>query len=188
MLSRRPQGVNQIGEWSLDKRHYGGAYPPRGLQLPPSSASDGAHWLTAAWNEASAAIATWPATRALGTIGWRRVAGDGIDGSRLAQRVLQTKWKWANIAGLQFQPAGALKTPWGVGAWGVFKQPAGVAAHAAVAAAEDVEDGIMRCSECLFADFGNAQHNLRFYFNETPPRFLSHRIGDGFNVEGLADA
>ena len=28
-LQGRPQGFNTIGEWSLDKRHYGPAHPPR---------------------------------------------------------------------------------------------------------------------------------------------------------------
>lgn len=75
-LSGDPQGVNQIGEWSLDKRHYGGAYPPRNLQLPPdkghSKVNYPPRWLTMAWNEASAGIPDWPDTKALGTVGWRR--------------------------------------------------------------------------------------------------------------------
>ena len=94
-MDGRPQGPNQIGEWSLDKRHYGGAYPPRKLQPPPAGASDGATWLCDAWNEASAGIPAWPKTRALGTVGWRRSKGDGIEGSALATAVLGTKWKWA---------------------------------------------------------------------------------------------
>ena len=35
-----PQGVNQIGVWSLDKRHYGGSYPPLELDPPPGSLGD----------------------------------------------------------------------------------------------------------------------------------------------------
>ena len=38
-------GSGTIGEGSLDKRHYGGAYPPRHMQPPPSGASDGTAWL-----------------------------------------------------------------------------------------------------------------------------------------------
>ena len=95
------QGFNQIGEWSLDKRHYGAAYPPRELQPPPEAASDGTKWLCAAWNEASANIGTWPRTRALGTVGWRRNKGDGIRDSSTAAKVLGTKWKWAGIPVLQ---------------------------------------------------------------------------------------
>ncbi|KAJ1640018.1 hypothetical protein T492DRAFT_832455 [Pavlovales sp. CCMP2436] len=44
-MDGRPQGVNQIGEWSLDKRHYGGAYPPRDLEPPPVGANAAACWL-----------------------------------------------------------------------------------------------------------------------------------------------
>ena len=51
-MAGRPQGVNQIGEWSLDKRHYGGDYPPRQLQPPPRGANAAARWLLGAWNEA----------------------------------------------------------------------------------------------------------------------------------------
>ena len=29
----------QVGEWSLDKRHYGGAYPPPNLDSPPEGAT-----------------------------------------------------------------------------------------------------------------------------------------------------
>ena len=32
-LNGQPQGFNTIGEWSLDKRHYGGSYPPRKVIL-----------------------------------------------------------------------------------------------------------------------------------------------------------
>ena len=46
-MKGRPQGPNQIGEWSLDKRHYGGAYPPRHLRPPPDGASENARWLHA---------------------------------------------------------------------------------------------------------------------------------------------
>jgi len=71
-MAGRPQGVNQIGEWSLDKRHYGGDYPPRNLQPPPTGANAAARWLLGAWNEASAAIPTWPVSKSMGTVGWRR--------------------------------------------------------------------------------------------------------------------
>ena len=187
-LDGRPQGPNQIGAWSLDKRHYGGAYPPRGLQPPPDGASDGATWLCAAWNEASRNIPSWPKTRALGTIGWRRSQGDGIADSRLARALVNTEWKWAGIAGLAFQEGGSLKTPWGTGVWGAL--PANVDYN---------DDG--HCSGalgCLFADFGGGLHNLRFESAEgTQPssdeaglrsqlrRFKSFRVGDADSVEGV---
>lgn len=73
-----PFAPARAGEWSLDKRHYGGAYPPRNLQLPPTTGHSAKNfapkWLTMAWNEASANIPTWPDTKAMGTVGWRREA------------------------------------------------------------------------------------------------------------------
>jgi len=44
-LEGKPQGINQIGEWSLDKRHYGSDHPPKGLQMPPQGANAPAFWL-----------------------------------------------------------------------------------------------------------------------------------------------
>ena len=50
----------QVGEWSLDKRHYMGGHPPLALLAPPKCAHDRAHVLTALINNASAALsATW---------------------------------------------------------------------------------------------------------------------------------
>ena len=175
-LNGRPQGPNQIGEWSLDKRHYGGAYPPRGLQPPPESASDGTKWLLEAWNEASGSISAWPETKALGTVGWRRVAGDGIANSQLAKQVVDTRWTWAGIEGFSFGPAGVLNTPWGKGVWGAL--PTGV----------DYKDGGF-CSNklkpCLFADFSSALHNVRFDLESSPWTFMTYRLGDGANVNGV---
>jgi len=89
-LAGRPQGPGTIGEWSLDKRHYGGAYPPRHMQPPPSGASDGTAWLLEAWNEASGNISTWPESLAMGTVGWRR---HSLATSRLhLSHVLATSW------------------------------------------------------------------------------------------------
>jgi len=50
----------QVGEWSLDKRHYMGSAPPRQLVAPPACAHDRAHVLRALYNNASASIASWP--------------------------------------------------------------------------------------------------------------------------------
>ena len=166
-------GSGTIGEWSLDKRHYGGAYPPRHMQPPPSGASDGTAWLLEAWNEASGNISTWPESLAMGTVGWRRVKGQGIDGSPLASRVSGTEWSWANIPGLAFHPGGELKTPWGSGVWGAA--PKGVDFHDKGFCASAAEG-------CLFADFGGALHNIRFEADLR--RFDSFRLGDGTNVKG----
>jgi len=165
-----PQGPNQIGEWSLDKRHYGAAYPPRNLQAPPEGASDGTRWLRDAWNEASANIAEWPKTRALGTVGWRRNKGDGIRGSALAAKALDTKWKWSGIAGLEFHAGGELKTPWGSGSWG------------ALIGGVDYNDDGFCAVECLFADFGGGLHNIKF--DAEFQSFKAWRVGDAQTVDG----
>jgi len=166
----------QIGEWSLDKRHYGGAYPPRNLQRAPELARGGrpeaADFLLDAFNEASAAIPTWPETKALGTVGWRRVGGAGIEGSDLGSRLLGSSWTWANIESLQFQAKGALKTPWGTGVWGIL--PKG----------KFSSDGGFCDEGCAFVDFSSALHNVRFDFSTTPPTFKTWRVGDGESVEG----
>lgn len=75
-----PQGVNQIGVWSLDKRHYGGSYPPLELDPPPPGASVTTNYLWRAWMEAMHRERQWPATNAMGTIGWRR------EGKRTTER------------------------------------------------------------------------------------------------------
>lgn len=46
----------QVGEWSMDKRHYMGGGPPRELLAPPACAHDRAHVLRALWNNASATL------------------------------------------------------------------------------------------------------------------------------------
>ena len=49
-MSGQPQGYNTIGEWSMDKRHYGQAYPPKDdYDAPPQSANPSSKWLHAAW-------------------------------------------------------------------------------------------------------------------------------------------
>lgn len=101
----------QVGHWSLDKRHYGGSYPPRNLSLPPRCAEQRARLLTAAFNEASARIANWPAAAATGAGGrparsvgpdtWRvrpaqaPLPTAALERSALARRLLGTgPWRW----------------------------------------------------------------------------------------------
>ena len=113
-LNGSPQGFNTIGEWSLDKRHYGGASPPPNLDPPPKQANPSTKWLHAAWNEAiTEAGDTWPATNAMGTVGWRRegATADEIQKSALASAVVGSHWTWAGIKTLSFLPAGAPTAP-----------------------------------------------------------------------------
>ena len=188
-MAGRPQGVNQIGEWSLDKRHYGGDYPPRNLQPPPSGANAAARWLLSAWNEASAGIPSWPLSKSMGTLGWRRnkISAAELAASataRAAQGV--SSWSWAGTAGLVFKAGGVLQTPWGKGTWGVVRDAddkAGATAFGATA-----EEIILRCNGCVFADFANANHNLVLDLDPTtgkPSSFRAVRVGDLAEVKGV---
>lgn len=170
-LAGRPQGFNTIGEWSLDKRHYGGAYPPPNLDPPPEGVNPSTRWLWNAWNTAIIAAGdTWPQTNAMGTVGWRResITPSEIAKSKLATAVLGTRWLWAGIRSLDFLEAGVLKTPWGSGKWGLAPRPKGMPA-------------CLPPNECLFVDFSGAAHHVSF---ELPERFTSIRVGDGETVKG----
>ena len=106
----------------------------------------------------------------MGTVGWRResISDKEIARSKLATAVLGTKWLWAGIRSLEFQPAGVLKTPWGSGKWGLALKP----------------KGMPMCeppAECLFVDFSGAAHHVYFAL---PERFHSMRVGDGELVNG----
>ena len=200
-----PQGINNIGEWSLDKRHYGGDHPPKHLQPPPAKANAAAFWLLEAWNEASAGTPGWPDSKSMGTIGWRREAVTGADmagesaSARVARRVVDTRWAWGGVDGFVFGAGGKLVTPWGKGKWGLVARAGGGADGSG---ADDIGDGgeaglgaqVARCADCLFADFANANHNLRFSLEgDTPHTFRSVRVGDyavvhGRQLEGSGDA
>ena len=53
----------QVGEWSLDKRHYMGAHPPKPLIPPPRCAHDRAHVLSTLINNASGSLGSrWPSS------------------------------------------------------------------------------------------------------------------------------
>jgi len=179
-LQGRPQGVMQIGEWSLDKRHYGADHPPRGLQLPPDGANAAAFWLTRAWNEASAGIPAWPDSHSMGTVGWRRnkPTADELAASPLARRVEGSRWSWSGVAGFEFARGGELVTPWGKGVWGLVSKAAGGADDPS----KDAQ--VKACADCLFADFANANHNVRFSWDADPPTFRSVRVGDLQEVAG----
>jgi len=188
-MSGQPQGVNQIGEWSLDKRHYGGDYPPRNLQPPPDGANAAARWLLGAWNEASAGISSWPQSKSMGTLGWRRnrISSAELEASataRGAQGVLS--WSWAGTAGFVFKPGGQLQTPWGQGTWGVVRDANDKAGPTAYGAA--AEEIILRCNGCIFADFANANHNLVVGLDATTGKassFRAIRVGDLAEVKGV---
>ena len=188
-MSGRPQGVNQIGEWSLDKRHYGGDYPPRNLQPPPTGANAAARWLLSAWNEASAGIPNWPLSKSMGTLGWRRNKISAAElaasaAARAAQGV--PSWSWAGTAGLAFKAGGELQTPWGKGTWGVVRDSDDKAGSTAFGAT--AEEIILRCNGCVLADFANANHNLVLDLDATtgkPSSFRAVRVGGLAEVKGV---
>jgi len=185
-----PQGINQIGEWSLDKRHYGNDHPPRLMEEPPPNANAAAFWLLRAWNEASAGIPDWPVSKSMGTVGWRRekVTSAEMGVSTAAQKVAGSRWGWGGDENrLEFRAGGTLGTPWGEGKWGVIsststRQAERTPKHSDGAAQS--EDGVKQCTGCLFADFANANHNLRFDFTAEPPTFVAVRVGDLARVDG----
>jgi len=168
-MDGRPQGVNQIGEWSLDKRHYGGAYPPRDLEPPPVGANAAACWLVQAWNEGIDADPDWPASNAFGTIGWRRECSNEakMRAHPVASLLLGSKWSWAGIVpGLEFESWCAVKTPWSAGKWGLQTQSRTCDAQCV--------------QHSFWLEFSGALHSLTL---SSDGRALdSTRIGDGEKV------
>eukprot|EP00241_Pyramimonas_parkeae_P000849 CAMPEP_0114234288 /NCGR_PEP_ID=MMETSP0058-20121206/5632_1 /TAXON_ID=36894 /ORGANISM="Pyramimonas parkeae, CCMP726" /LENGTH=558 /DNA_ID=CAMNT_0001345963 /DNA_START=47 /DNA_END=1723 /DNA_ORIENTATION=- len=166
--------LNTIGEWSLDKRHYGSSYPPRNLQPPPNEGTAknnaAAFWLVNAFNEATAAIPDWPDYPTLGTVGWRRekITDDEYNASPIAKEISNGKrWSWAGSKHMEFKPRGELVTPWGGGTWGVR--------HDDFNCPDNLKD------RCVYADFANSNHNLVF---QDAFSFVSKRLGDGEIVKG----
>mmetsp|Transcript_25055 Transcript_25055/g.63575 ORF Transcript_25055/g.63575 Transcript_25055/m.63575 type:complete len:832 (-) Transcript_25055:131-2626(-) len=127
----------QVGHWSLDKRHYGRAFPPRNLSPPPLCAEQRARLLVGAFNEASANIPDWPSTYGPDT--WRVPPADAplpvhaFANSALARRVVGTgPWRWAgagccgggaqdqdNAIPIFFMRDGLIWSEVGTGAWGL---------------------------------------------------------------------
>ena len=60
MLDGTPCQPWNIGEWSLDKRHFNDVHPAYPLPQPPEGANVAGVWLLNAWNEAMRAIPNWP--------------------------------------------------------------------------------------------------------------------------------
>lgn len=139
--------VTTVGDWSLDKRHYMNAYPPRQLEPPPRCAGKAAATLTRLFNEATGNISSWPTgpagsaggTGIKGTRGWGEASsiGGGVvqpaggrarslgvltdaafRRSKLAQAVTSRgPWKWASEGPVLFYRGGRIHTPWGSGRW-----------------------------------------------------------------------
>jgi hypothetical protein len=115
--------VGTVGEWSLDKRHYFGAPPPRNLDAPPECAQECAYVWWRMFNEATRALGSWwPANTGgnLRSFNGRTAstAGDQTDIGRSIVRV----GPWA-IDGqhkpIMFHSGGRVSSPWGGGKWSV---------------------------------------------------------------------
>jgi hypothetical protein len=112
----------RVGEWSLDKRHYFGGYPPQKLADPPRCAQECAWVWASKFNEATAALAVegqWPETRMGGTRDFSHAAGAGKPRTPLSEAlegaapfILDGQHK-----PLLFFKGGRAEGPWGVGNW-----------------------------------------------------------------------
>ena len=142
--------VTGVGDWSLDKRHFMGQYPPRHLDAPPKCAGRAAATLTAMFNEASAAIGDWPEdTAPHGTLGWANVNGpsavndapalateEAYQHSKLAKAVVaRGAWQWAGKTPVLFFRSGRIYTPWGSGTWSIVGDAHHDAHHEAISVA-----------------------------------------------------
>ena len=114
--------VGRVGEWSLDKRHYFGGYPPQKLADPPRCAQECAWVWSSKFNEATAALAAegqWPDTRMGGTRDFSHAAGAGKPRTLLSE-ALEGAAPYifdGQHKPLLFFKGGRAEGPWGVGNW-----------------------------------------------------------------------
>lgn len=85
-----------MGEWSLNKRNYMAAFPPKHLQEPPQCAGACAHRLWSLWTEAANALPNWP-SGGRGALGWvEPLAPTDFDAAAPAAAALlgTGPWSW----------------------------------------------------------------------------------------------
>lgn len=114
--------VGAVGEWSLDKRHYFGGYPPAALEPPPECARECAWVWWRAFNEATEQLASqWDGRAVGGTTSFRR--GDGAGRPELtklgAALVGRGPWAMGAHSPILFYQRGRVSTPFGRGSWEV---------------------------------------------------------------------
>ena len=133
--------VTGVGDWSLDKRHFMGSFPPKQLAPPPGCAGKAAHVLARMFNEASEHTLGWVSTPGQrGTTGYaadgdaQSVAAlteDGFEASPFAQSIVgRGAWQWEGKAPLLFYRGGRAYTPWGSGTWGLATAEGGRSSNA----------------------------------------------------------
>ena len=78
--------VGAVGEWSLDKRHYFGAPPPKNMAEPPMCAEECAWVWWHSFNEATRALGPmWPSQSGGDTRSFRHGAGGGMDSTPIGK-------------------------------------------------------------------------------------------------------
>ena len=119
-----------VGEWSLDKRHYFGAYPASPLERPPECAEECAWVWWGMFNEATAGMEKavnlkWAPDGRMGgnTRSFGRNRGGGgaaLADSALGRALPRTgPWEVDGKGPILFFTAGRLSSPWGLGSWSV---------------------------------------------------------------------
>lgn len=111
-LNGKPCPPWTIGEYSLDKRHFSGSYPPRPLPEPPAKANVAGFWLVRAFNEAMANISTWPERGGRGKPAYAQVSPDTTYGRRRATWFHKHKNGFATEKTLMPLVAGLVDTAW----------------------------------------------------------------------------
>lgn len=86
----------KVGEWSLNKRNYMNAFPPKDLAPPPKCAGACAHRLHELFVDAATHLPNWP-SGGQGTLGWvKALAPADFDPEAAAARALlgTGPWQW----------------------------------------------------------------------------------------------
>lgn len=180
MMDGTPCQPWNIGEFSLDKRHFNDYYPTAPLPLPPTGANAAAVWLVTAFNEAMGAIPSWPSRQpAPGSghpvqtvYGRRRLDwfsrhkngfAQELQKAPLVKRLAGSRWACREGAGdaaaqgasapLSLTATGdATGLPLGTGRWGALNDPT---------LAQECP-----LYSCVFVDFGRGQRQLNGHVDE----------------------
>ena len=113
--------VGAVGEWSLDKRHYFGAPPPKNLDAPPECAQECAYVWWRMFNEATAHLGSWwPSNTGGNTRGFRPGSGSAVGTGGGLEAALVRTGPWV-IDGqhkpILFHVGGRVSSPFGAGKW-----------------------------------------------------------------------
>jgi len=113
--------VGTVGEWSLDKRHYFGGYPPANLDPPPECARECAWVWWRAFSEAIEQLGDqWNGKQLGGTTAYRPQERNSPEETPLG-RALVRRGPWSlgesTKAAITFFIRGRVSSPWGRGTW-----------------------------------------------------------------------